>query len=266
VTDAELVSFLTWALPRMGLRWRGFKDFRNTVRKRIARRIAELGLPDLAAYRARLEADRAEWDALDAMCRITTTRLYRDRAVIDRLRDDVLPRAAEQGRPTVRVWSAGCASGEEPYTIALVWRFDVAPSHPGVGIEIVATDADATCIDRARRAAYERGSLRELPARLRDEGLRREGDLWIVRDEVRASVDLRVEDLRATMPEGPFDVVLCRNVVFTYFDEPLQRVIAPRLVDRIAIGGVLVIGDHESIPSGVGRLAPYARCVFRRER
>jgi chemotaxis protein methyltransferase CheR len=219
-----LTAFLEWAHGRLGLRSRGFANFKGTLAKRIARRTKKLGLDDLDAYRAYLEAHEDEWPVLDAMCRITISRLYRDASVMDRLARDVLPSAR-------RVWSAGCASGEEPYTVALL-----APQ-----VEIVATDIDGALIERARRGEFGESSLRELPLALRERLARG-------RDALRARITFRVQDLRREAPEGPFDVVLCRNVAFTYFDEAEQRVALRRIAAVLAPGGTLVIGKGESLP------------------
>jgi chemotaxis protein methyltransferase CheR len=111
MTDPELVAFLQWALPRLSLRWAGFRKVRGQVRKRIHRRLRELGLPDLAAYRAHLEREPDEWAQLAAMCRITISRFWRDRGVFDWLTGR-LPELATTGR--LRAWSAGCAGGRAP--------------------------------------------------------------------------------------------------------------------------------------------------------
>jgi chemotaxis protein methyltransferase CheR len=253
MTDAELLELLSWAAARLGLRWTGIRGFRGTVRKRLNKRLAELGLHDLAAYRARVESDPSEEAVLEAMCRIPISRLYRDRAVFDRLASDVFPERARaaisEGRSSIRVWSAGCASGEEPHTLAIVWHLDVAPRHPGVAIEIVATDADEGMLARARRGAYGEGSVRELPERLREGALRREGSLFVVRDELRAGLTFRHEDIRRAMPEGPFDVVLCRNMLLTYIQEKEHVPLLAQIVSRIRTGGVLVVGARETMPA-----------------
>ena len=92
--NAECVDFLQWALPRLGMRWPGFRKVRRQVCKRIDRRLRELGLPDLAAYRIRLGQDSTEWKFLDGACRITISRFYRDRGVFDALGANVLPALA----------------------------------------------------------------------------------------------------------------------------------------------------------------------------
>jgi chemotaxis protein methyltransferase CheR len=274
VTDAELVVFLQWALPRLGLRWDGFRRVRGTVRKRVARRVAELELPDVRAYRARLEIDPDEWKIFEAMCRIPISRFYRDRAVYDALVADVLPslaRDAARERRAVRVWSAGCASGEEPYTIAIAWRVEIAPSHPEVALEILASDVDQTMISRARRGCYPEGNWRELPERYRIAGFERDATsprTVCVRPEIRSAVTFRCEDIRRSMPEGPFDLVLSRNLAFTYFDEATQRDFAQRVGACLRRGGALVVGAHEDLApraiEAAGLVPSATRCIARK--
>jgi chemotaxis protein methyltransferase CheR len=125
MADADLVEFLQWALPRLGLRWPGYRKARGTVRKRLNHRLRELNLPDLAEYRCHLEAHPAEWGVLGEICRITISRFYRDRVVFDHLHRVILPelaRSAEGRGAELRRWSAGCASGEEPYALKILWE------------------------------------------------------------------------------------------------------------------------------------------------
>src|SRR5215510_13000639 len=111
--DPDCVAFLQWALPRMNLRWKGFRRVRRHLCRDLAHRTAALGLPTLAAYRAHLEQHPDEWRVLDAMCTVTISRFYRDAGMFDRLRRETLPELARKADDELRVWSAGCASGEE---------------------------------------------------------------------------------------------------------------------------------------------------------
>jgi chemotaxis protein methyltransferase CheR len=156
MTDPECVVFLQWALPRLGLRWEGFRKVRRQVCRRVSRRMAELGLREADAYRGYLEGNEPEWDVVARLCRVTISRFWRDRAVFEALRDEVLP---ELG-PAVSAWSVGCASGEEPYSLVL------AAAEARVEIHVVATDEDPVLLGRARRASYPESSLRDLPADL----------------------------------------------------------------------------------------------------
>lgn len=261
MTDSACVELLQWCLPRLGLQWRGFRKVRRIVRRRIERRLAELDLPDTAAYRRYLESNPDEWAFLDRACRIPVSRFYRDRAVFEWLERVVLPELSAavlaRGETELRCWSVGCAAGEEPYTLAIVWRLRVAPRCPGMRLRIVATDVEPEMITQAAAACYPAHVLRDLPPDLAaaftpsPEGLRLAG-------EHRRDVELRVQDVRVTAPEGRFHLILCRYLVLTYFDEALQRRVLARLVDKLEPGGALVVGATERIPAELGGLVPWS--------
>ncbi|WNG40950.1 chemotaxis protein CheR [Archangium violaceum] len=262
MTDTECLELLRWAAPRLGLRYEGFRRVRGQVCKRVGRRIKALGVVGLPAYLERLEVDPAERAVLDALCRVTISRFYRDQGVFDALREPLLPQVMEaaraRGERVLRVWSAGCASGEEPYTVAALFHLGLRPRFPDFRLELVATDADASLLERARRGCYRRPTLRELPSEWVDEAFTPQGGELCLRPEYREGLDFRCEDLRQRMPEGPFHLVLCRNVAFTYFARSVQREVLARLLERLAPEGLLAIGAHESLPEdarGVARAA-----------
>jgi chemotaxis protein methyltransferase CheR len=252
MNDPELVRFLQWCLPKLGLGWAGFRKVRGTVRKRLTRRIRQLKLPDLAAYRELLSTDPDEWRRLEVMCRIPISRFYRDSAVYDFLAGEVLPACAHAARlrndQKVRVLSAGCASGEEPYTIALIWTLRLSKAFPDVALEITALDVDDTMLRRAGAACYAAGSLKDLPSDLREKGFEPVEGLYRLREAFRRSVDLEKADIRQGVPGGPFDLILCRNTAFTYFDDVAQKAAFSDLDAKLRSDGYLVIGGHESLP------------------
>ena len=255
--DTECVAFLQWALPRLGFRWAGFRKVRRQVCKRVARRMAALGLDGTKAYRGYLERTPAEWPILDALTHITISRFYRDRAVFDRLGADIFPKLARKRRDgVVRVWSAGCASGEEPYSLAILWRCGNSGRPP---LQIVATDADPAMIARARAGCYARGSLRDVPGDWPAKAFEGSDNRYCVHPDYRGGVGFVQQDIRTEAPDGPFDLLLCRNLAFTYFDEPLQRRVLARILTRLAAGGYLLVGRHEKLPD-TRILAPVAGC------
>lgn len=261
--DTDGLAFLQWSLPRLGLRWRGFRKVRRIVYRRLERRLAELRLPDLAAYGAYLAAHADEWPMLDSLCRIPVSRFYRDRRLWEFLTAVVLPAlaasAVERGRGEVRGWSAGCACGEEPYTLAIVWGLVIAPRFPGVRARVLATDAEPDMIRCAMEACYPPHVVRDLPAALRAHAFTPSADGLRLADDYRRAVEFLVQDVRETAPVDRFDVILCRYVAFTYFDEAQQRRTLARLVDSLAPGGALVIGLGESLPpEGPPGLVPWA--------
>jgi chemotaxis protein methyltransferase CheR len=251
--DDARVDFLKWCLPRLELRWPGYRKVRGLLGKRLNRRVAELGLADLSAYRTFLMREPAEWAQLDAMCRIPISRFYRDRGVFDAIGQQLLAEAAAavaaRGDNTVKCWSAGCASGEEPYSLVMVWRFCVAQDCPTLGLTVTATDADDIMIERAKVACYARSSLKDLPPRWVEQAFSRCGSLFCLKAEFREGVQFDLQDIRLSMPDRSFDLILCRNLAFTYFDDALQRRISDELRKRLQPGGVLVLGTHEALPS-----------------
>jgi chemotaxis protein methyltransferase CheR len=255
VKDAELRLLLQRAWPRLGLRAPAFRNVAGQVYKRIRRRIALLGLADAAAYEAHLQAEPAEWQTLDQLCRVTISRFQRDAPTWQRLGQDVLPVLAEAalaaGETTLRCWSAGCASGEEPYTLSLLWAFQLASSYPALQLSVLATDAGQAVLARARAAHYAPATLRELPQGWRERAFEpTDGGALQLREPFRKPVEVRCADLRGDLPQLCFRLILCRNLAFTYFDEALQRETLQRLLSRLMPGGALVIGKGEALPQG----------------
>ncbi|MDJ0608218.1 MAG: protein-glutamate O-methyltransferase CheR [Kiloniellales bacterium] len=252
--DTDCVAFLRAALPRLGLRWPGFRKVRGTVCKRLGRRLRALGLEDLEAYNALLEADPEEWRRLDALCRIPISRFYRDRKVFEALAEVILPELAERavGRasPQIRCWSAGCASGEEAYSLALAWEIGVAGHFPQARLAVMGTDVDPVMVRRAEEACYGGGTLKDLPPAWLDGAFRRRDGLFCLRRRFRSAVRFAVQDLRRERPAEKFDLILCRNLAFTYFEAGLQQTVLSRLAKCLEPNGYLVIGAHENLPPG----------------
>jgi chemotaxis protein methyltransferase CheR len=267
VPDDRFTAFLRWALPRLEKRWAGYQSVQGQVESRLADRLQELGVRSLSAYREYLEAHPDEWARLDAMCRITVSRFYRDPAVFDALRDDVLPAVAKKHLPPgtdapLRAWSVGAASGEEPYTLRILWRHALRDRFGSRTLLVTASEAQAHMVRRARRGCYQHGTLKDLPDDWIDRAfvydpVRNEGahaEPYCLHPRYRRHVTWRHEDIRTSMPDGPFSLICCRNLVFTYFDASLQRECLQELLVRLRPGGVLVLGADESLPDGTDAL------------
>ena len=256
--DTECVAFLQWALPRMNMRWPGFRKVRRQVCKRITKRLQELSIGGLSAYRDYLERCSEEWTVLDALCSIPISRFYRDRDVFDYLRDAVLPGLAEaavaRGDSQCRAWSCGCASGEEVYTLKIIWQMRVAPRFREMPLHITATDIDATLLARSAQGCYAGGSLKDFPHEWLDIAFHKTDSLFCIRDGFRHGIEFLRQDVREELPPGMFHLILCRHVVFTYFDEQLQLEILERMIDRLLPGGVLLTGKQEPLPCALPQL------------
>jgi chemotaxis protein methyltransferase CheR len=250
--DAASVQFLQTSLPRLALRWQGFRKVRTHVITRLRRRLRTLQLPDLTAYEAYLASHAEEWAVLDSMCPISISRFYRNRGVFEALREVVLPTLAQEAlarqESCVRCWNAGGAGGEEVYTLNMLWHLCLAPHFPALQLSIIATDADPQALARARAGRYKWGSMKELPPSSIAAGFVHAEPWYVVRDAWREATDFVEQDMHRELPPGFFHLILCRNVVFTYCAEPVQRDMLARLVARLVSGGVLVVGTHEALP------------------
>jgi chemotaxis protein methyltransferase CheR len=262
--DADCIAFLQWALPQMGFRWPGFRKVRRQVCKRIARRLRELGVAGLEDYRRFLAEQPDEWQRLDDLCRITISRFYRDKRLWTVLEDSVLPALVgrlSEDRRQLCAWSAGCGAGEEPYTLALTCRLSHHAPVRNTDLRIVATDTDSHQLRRARSGVYPAGCLRDLPQELERRGFEPAGeDYFRLRDAYREGVELLCQDVRRSAPAGPFQLILCRNLAFTYFAEAVQEDVLARLLAALSERGVLVIGSHEQLPATGRGLRPWLGC------
>jgi len=262
MNDREGVEFVQWCLPRLNLRWPGFRKVRRQVYKRIDRRLKELGMPGVSAYRSYLEGHPDEWPVLDALCRVFISRFYRDKAVFQCLEGEVLPAMAGMalaaGQSELSAWSIGCACGEEPYTLAILWHVRCAPRFPALRLRLVATDVDPEVLARAARGCYPPSSAKDLPMDVRAGALVPSGREMCVKREYRSGIVFLRQDVRVVAPEEAFHLILCRNVAFTYFDDEKQRQTLRTIEDRLLPGGALVIGSTESLPAGATGFEPWS--------
>ena len=252
--DNDCVQLLQWALPKIHMRWEGFRKVRAQVCKRIARRMNQLHIKSVVEYREFLEMHAEEWGWIETLSHVTISRFYRDKAVFKFLENDILPllvkQVSDQQRNRLRVWSVGCCSGEEPYTIALIWMMRLQPQWPHIRLEVMATDVDSKLIQRAKEAAYPYSSIKTLPSEWQLKLFDQRNGLFHLKAEHQRDVHFVEQDVRVAAPQGGFDLVLCRNLVFTYFDVEQQHKILDRIRTVIRPDGFLVIGIQENLPEG----------------
>lgn len=223
---------------RTGIDFAAYRE--GTVRRRIANRMLCAGVADAAEYLHLLETRADEtWQLLDRLS-IKVSRFYRDRAVFDHLHEQLVPLWRRAGRP-VRIWSAGCARGEEAYSLALLL---VRAGIPG---NVLATDIDPAALAFACAGRYPADALAELDASEVARCFSATGDgSYEVRAELRARVSFARHDLTAQAPPegGGFDLVACRNVLI-YLKRPAQQAVLGALVAALAPNGHLCLGEAE---------------------
>ncbi len=229
------------------------------VRARLAKRLRTLGMSSFAAYAALLEGrdEAAAREREELISAITTnvTRFFREPHHFAHLADRVLPDLAERARRggRVRLWSAGCSTGEEPYSMALT-LLETLPEAARLDVRVLATDLDRSVLGIAERGVYGGRAMQSVPAALRARYFRQVtgagGIAYAAGPALRALVAFRQLNLTLPWPmPGRFDVVFCRNVVI-YFDAATERGVWDGLAERLVPGGWLYIGHSERIDTG----------------
>jgi chemotaxis protein methyltransferase CheR len=243
---------------------------------RLSRRLRALHIPTLAQYYdlvTQLDQYEERVSMIDA---ITTneTRFFRDPRHFEFLEARAVPRwraEAQQGfrSKTVRLWSAGCSSGEEPYSLAMLLRRHL-PAEQGWNVSILATDLSTKMLARARAGIYSLTKSADIPeSLLKDYMLKgnaeHEGEMKVM-PEIQAMVDLRKLNLIQDPypPDAHFDVILCRNVLI-YFDLPSKQKAIERLTRCLARNGLLFVGQAENLSSIHSQLKTLAPAVYARE-
>jgi chemotaxis protein methyltransferase CheR len=229
---------------------------RALLMARTAKRIRALGLAGYEDYLRALEEDESGTELVEFLDAVSTnvTGFFREpehfgvvRAYVDE--------SLATGRSRVRVWSAGCASGEEPYSLAMT-ILDAAGERR-LDARILATDINTHTLQAARRGEYADEKVRQVPAQLRHRYLRRRGTReersWTVGEELRRMVLLRRLNLaRPPFPmTGPLDIVFCRNTMI-YFDHRTRRQLLCEFHRLLRPGGLLIVGHAESLASRSG--------------
>ena len=224
----------------------------SLVYSRLSKRIRKIGLKSFRNYCELVASDSGADERRQMLSLMTTnfTRFFREEHHFDHLRDTVLPdliqRARNGGR--VRIWSAGCSQGQEPYTIALT-VLSAFPEVDRYDFKILATDIDPMVIAHAKAGVYDSSAIETVDPIMRKQWFRRadEPGEWMVDPAMKRLITFRELNLMGNWPfSGPFDVLFCRNVVI-YFDEETQIRIWKRYSDMLATGGWLYIGHSERL-------------------
>nr|WP_244237122.1 CheR family methyltransferase [Corallococcus llansteffanensis] len=256
LSHAELMLFQHLVETETGIHLSAAKN--ALVANRLSRRLRELGLGSFAAYHAYVttrgnEAEKVRM--LDSLCTHETS-FFREPRHFELLRDHILPEWAAAGakaqRPrSIRVWSAGCSTGEEPYSLAMT-LLEAFPRGSGWNLEIVATDLSTWAVQRAEQGLWSQERARTIPPLLLRKymlkGVRSQEGLMTAGPELRSVMRFDRANLHvpATWPGGTFDLIFCRNVLIYFGTEARVRVIQG-LLQRLPTTGYFFLGHAESL-------------------
>jgi len=248
-----------------GFDFTGYK--RSSLSRRVDRRMSQLGVSDYSEYQDYLELHGEEFTALFNTILINVTSFFRDPETWDFLRTDVLPPllAAKRAHEPVRVWSAGCSSGQEAYTLAMLLAELMGVDEFRDRVKIYATDLDEEGLDQARHAAYDEREVGGIPADLLERYFERQGQTFTFRKDLRRSVIFGRNDLVQDAPISRVDLLVCRNTLMYLTAETQSRILA-RFHFALGATGALFLGKAEMLLSHGGLFTPIdlKRRVFRK--
>lgn len=248
--DPDFVRISGFAKSEYGLHLEPSK--KAMIHSRLGKRIVTLGLPDFRAYHEYLTSNLdEEGDHFISVLTTNVTHFYREQHHFIQLERDVLPPLIERARARgrVRLWSAGCSTGQEPYSLAGS-VLKLCPEAGRLDLKILATDLDPFVLERAERADYPAEECKTPPGDWEGrifEPADRDRPRRKIRADVRTLVAFRRLNINGPWPmTGHFDVIMCRNVAI-YFDKSTQQSLWHRFADKLSAGGMLFIGHSERV-------------------
>jgi chemotaxis methyl-accepting protein methylase len=246
-------------LSALDLSWPGYRKVRKGAKKRVARHMQALGCPTIDEYLAVLDADPASEAACRRHLTVSISRFFRDRGLWQWLSQTLPEMARGIAGKEMRVLSAGCASGEEAYSFRMLWEDLREAGHDLPDLHLTGIDMNPDYLDRARKGRYPRSSLREVPDACRERYFNRSpgGKRYRVKAVLREEIGWHRQDLLAEGPDsGPWHLIFLRNNLLTYCRPALARPALERIVERLAPGGLLIVGSHESPPEDLEGMVP----------
>lgn len=227
---------------------------RQYLERRLAARLRTLGLHSYRQYGDYLDANPDEYQRLLDTLTINVTEFFRDAAVFDVFRKEIVPLMIREKVNTrhrmIRVWSAGCATGEEPYSITMSFLEGLGPKRREFLLSVIATDLDETALRTARTAEYNNDKLRGIPGPLQVKYLQMGPESFTMSPEVTRHVKFRRLNLFSDRPMTMVDVIFCRNV-FIYFTREQQAEVLEQFWSSLSRGGFLVLGRSEKLAASV---------------
>jgi two-component system, chemotaxis family, CheB/CheR fusion protein len=254
-SDVEFDDLLVMLKETRGFDFTGYK--RSTLQRRVRRRMALVNLNTFAEYRDYLELQPDEFSMLFDSMLINVTSFFRDPLAWQALADRVLPEllSGKSAKSPIRVWSAGCATGEEAYTLAMVLAEALGPEQFRERVKIYATDLDEEALHDARTGAYESRALADIPDRLRETYFEPSGTRRAFRRDLRRQVIFGRNDLTRDAPISRVDLLVARNTLM-YFNAETQANVIRRFHFALSYPGYLFLGKAEMLLNHADRFVP----------
>jgi two-component system CheB/CheR fusion protein len=253
--DHDFEALLVYLKLNRGFDFTGYK--RSSLMRRVEKRMQAVGITTYPDYVDYLEVHPEEFGELFNTILINVTSFFRDPAVWETLKSEIIPRivSGKQTGEPIRVWSVGCASGEEAYTLAIVLAEALGMDRFRESVKIYATDVDEEALNKARHGSYTTRDVRDIPQVLLDKYFERTEGLYVFRRDLRRSVIFGRHDVLQDAPISRIDLLVCRNTLM-YFNAETQARVLNRFEFALVEGGFLVLGRAEMLFTQTNAFVP----------
>ena len=244
--DRVFESLLEYLRESRGFDFTGYK--RSTLKRRVIKQMQSCNIDNLSEYLDYLQVHTEEFLALFNTILINVTAFFRDKPVWNYFQQQILPRilAERSLEEKIRIWSAGCASGEEAYTLAMIFAEELGLEQFRQRVKIYATDVDEEALNQARQASYSAKAVKAIPAELTEKYFEVMGGKYIFRPDLRRTVIFGRHDLVQDAPISRLDLLVCRNTLM-YFNAETQTKILNRFHFALDNSGFLFLGKAEML-------------------
>jgi chemotaxis protein methyltransferase CheR len=239
--------------------WDGYRRVRKGVKKRISRHMQQLGCRSVDEYLHILEGHEEVRHHCECLMTVSVSRFFRDRMLWKIIENHIMPEILSKNTEKVKFWDAGCACGEEVYSMKMLWeilhsQFDSMPD-----LEIWATDINQVYLKKAQEGIYSLSSIKEVEWKLREIYFVFQEDKkkFKIDPSLRKGIIWKAHNMLHDFDENNFEIIFLRNNLLTYYIDETKQTAFQKVVKSLAQGGFLVIGSHEKLPFESNNLVPF---------
>ena len=247
-------------LLALGLSWKGYRKVRQGTKRRLERFMQKQQIRSLDSFLSALANHPDLRKEAQRTATVSISRFFRDRGLWDVLENQIFPRLLVQSLRQIKVWSAGCARGEEAYSMRILWEEFSGRHRPMPALDLWATDLDEELLARAQAGLFSPSSLREV----REEWRRRYFEpaapfLLAIVPSLKEGIQWKIHDfITEEPPQKDFSLIFLRNNLLTYYQEEIKKSALGRILGGLRPGGFLIVGSHEKLPEGMEGWMPSA--------
>jgi len=255
-------------IDRFGYSWTGYRRVRKGVKKRLSRRMQKIRCRNIDEYIDVIEENREERLHFERLMTVSISRFFRDREFWMIMYERILPHLIHKNSRTIKVWFAGCASGEEVYTFKILWEDLRNAANHIPDIFILATDMNPEYLNRAKETVYTRSSMKNVTETIRSTYFKTYSrGRFVLKPDIKDGIVWQVHQLLSEHPGIAFDLIFLRNNLLTYYLDEIKIPAIKRVIENLTAGGFIIIGRHERMPTEVTELKPYenSTIIFRKE-